>query len=213
MIEHIHIEPAHYHEDIMGDDGVRALHAEDAYLTLAGLACRTDRPLDDLDPRYKAFDIESIEARLGEAAPELSEKQRESVRAGLAMQYDSLPRREVDDHHGHEHGGCGTRHGPIQKMMEKLEHSATHRAKSQRAKIVVALAFRAGLFTMCPGDDIAAIGLQVYSSIAGSPAGHQEEEHGHGEVYATLTGRPRPASFINGRRVELPTMPIPDPKA
>lgn len=50
------------------------------------------------------------------------------------------------------------------------------RLKNKRVALVAAAAIRAGSLFFCPGDDIAAIGLQVYSSIGGNVT-HEEGHH------------------------------------
>lgn len=205
MLHHHHENHVHHEPDLEGD-GVWALHAEDLYLRLADQA-RT--PLINGVPIPAAPEepaaMRDTRQRLGQRAPVLNKNQEEFVRHAFAAHHEHLPQREQSQHHGHDHGGCGKRHGPLQRLFEKVEHTAISRVKQQRAKVAVALLFRAGLFTMCPGDDIAAIGLQVYGSVAGGQQEHHEE-HSHDEVYAVLPRRPRlTVDLDNGRAVvDLP---------
>lgn len=195
----------HHHEHAsadFADDGALALHAEDLYLRLARrphhYQAGHEHALHESTPPY---DIEALKQRLGSAAPQLTDAQEQSVAAGFAHHFPTLPRTEDHHHHGHD-DGCGKRHGPIRRTLERMEHGVLSRVRSQRAKIAVALMFRAGFFTMCPGDDIAAIGLQVYSSVSGHQQEHHHEEHA--EVNAVLPARPR-IEFKHGKAVvQLP---------
>lgn len=206
--EHTH---AHEHEHHHGhdldpqDDGVLALHAEDLYLRLADQA-RTSLMTNVVTSAAEESEtLRNTKQRLGERVPRLDEQQQRLVNRAFTANYDTLPRREEEHHHGHDHGGCGKRHGPLQRLLEKAEHTTISRLKHRRAKVAVGMLFRAGLFTMCPGDDIAAIGLQVYDSVAGGQQEHHAE-HEHAEVYAVLPRRPRLTVDLDAgkARVDLP---------
>lgn len=180
----------HHHVHDTQDDGVLALHAEDLYIRLADQA-RAALLRGAVEPVTEESEaLHNTKLRLGASAPELDEQQQQLVNESFAAEYDMLPRRQEQHHHGHDHGGCGKRHDPLQRLFESVEHTATARLKHRRAKVAVALLFRAGLFTMCPGDDIAAIGLQVYGSVAGTQQ-ENHHDHEHDEVYAVLPRRPR----------------------
>lgn len=193
------------HSDNSQDDGVLALHAEDLYLNLADQARTSLMTGVTASAAEEPKVLHATKQRLGERAPRLNVQQQQLVNRAFVTNYATLPRREEEHHHGHDHGGCGKRHGPLQRLFEKVEHTAVSRLKHQRAKVAVGLLFRAGLFTMCPGDDIAAIGLQVYGSVAGTQQ-ENHAEHEHAEVYAVLPRRPRLTVDLEAgkARVDLP---------
>ena len=79
-----------------------------------------------------------------------------------------------DQGHAHSHE-CGHSHGVIKERLGTMEQRAL-RLKNKRIALVAAAAIRAGSLFFCPGDDIAAIGLQLYSSIDGNVS-HEEAHH------------------------------------
>lgn len=85
-----------------------------------------------------------------------------------------------EHHHAHSHE-CGHSHGMVKERLDSIEQRAL-RLKNKRVALVAAAAIRAGSLFFCPGDDIAAIGLQVYSSIDG----HATHEEGHHEENGIL---------------------------
>ena len=82
-------------------------------------------------------------------------------------------------HHSHSHE-CGHSHGAVVERLGAMEQRAL-RLKNKRVALVAAAAIRAGSLFFCPGDDIAAIGLQVYSSIDGNVT-HEEGRHEEGGI-------------------------------
>ena len=81
--------------------------------------------------------------------------------------------------HAHSHE-CGHSHGVIKERMDTLEQRAM-KLKNRRVALVAVAAIRAGSLFFCPGDDIAAIGLQVYSSIDGNIT-HEHSDHDESAV-------------------------------
>ena len=131
--------------------------------------------------------IASIRARLGEAYPQLTPEQD----AAVVVRYANLcSNTEIGhlptDQHNHDvHDDCGHNHGIAHKKLGKIERLTLGRLTSKRAQKLAAIAFRAISLLFCPGDDIAAIGLQIYGSVSG-------EVHDHGQAHeAILPGATR----------------------
>lgn len=142
----------------------------------------------ELEERH---DIKNLRARLGDAYPELGFMGEAAVISAYAGQASELPVSHPRYNHAddHEHDdGCGKAHGPIRKAMESFERKVLGRIRNQRVRLVAAMAFRGSSLILCPGDDLAAIGLQVYGAFSGN-AGH--DDHGHAEHVAILPRGPR----------------------
>jgi hypothetical protein len=195
-MEHTHSHHDHDHHD--DSDEAFAPAAENLLLDLAGRAQAgrlhvTELPgIDELAEVEAHYDITNIKARLGDAYPALGFAQEAAVIAAFAQGYAELPTehaRYAHDHHeDHErHDGCGKTHGPIRKAMESVERKVLGRIRNQRVRMVAAAAFRGSSLILCPGDDLAAIGLQVY----GAFTGHTGHDHEHAEHQAILPRRPR----------------------
>lgn len=207
-----HTHDHHHHDSDVAGDGMLALHAEDLYLQLArSPQLKASVPVNADGP--VPYDLTALKQRLGSKAPDLSEAQEQVVATNFADRFADLPRSEYHEHQGHAHAGdgCGKRHGPIRRTLERMEHGALAKVRGQRAKLAVALLFRAGFFTMCPGDDIAAIGLQVYGSVSGQQQEHHHEES-HPEANAVLPARPRIELKRGKALVRLPLEPEFDPR-
>ncbi|HKX73340.1 MAG TPA: hypothetical protein VJM32_04970 [Candidatus Saccharimonadales bacterium] len=195
-MEHSHSHHGHDHHDDSAEAFAPA--AENLLLGLAGRAQAgrldlTELPgIDELAEIEAHYDIANIKARLGDAYPALGFGQEAAVIAAFAQNYAELPTehaRYAHDHHdNHEHhDGCGKTHGPIRKAMESFERKVLGRIRNQRVRMVAAAAFRGSSLILCPGDDLAAIGLQVY----GAFTGHTGHDHEHAEHQAILPRRPR----------------------
>lgn len=75
--------------------------------------------------------------------------------------------------HTHHPDDCDHNHGQVARFVHALEHKAAHSNLRLRRFMVAFL--RALSLVFCPGDDIAAIGLQLYSSIDGHSDAHHHE--------------------------------------
>lgn len=134
-------------------------------------------------------DISEIKARLGDAYPALSASQEAGVAAAFAAEGDGLPTTHPRFEHSHAHHddeGCTKTHGPMRRVFDSFEHAVLGRVRNHRVKLVAALAFRGSALAICPGDDIAAIGLQLY----GAFTGHTGHEHITAEQQAILPRKP-----------------------
>ncbi|HET9411583.1 MAG TPA: hypothetical protein VFO38_01945 [Candidatus Saccharimonadales bacterium] len=94
----------------------------------------------------------------------------------------------------HAHGRCCKRHGPLRWLLTQAETTVQGKLRRSNINRIAALLLRAGSLVCCPGDDIAAIGLQVYGSISG----HVSESHGHTDMLAIL---PSPVQMQRQSRV------------
>ncbi|HSW80933.1 MAG TPA: hypothetical protein VLG40_00920 [Candidatus Saccharimonas sp.] len=77
------------------------------------------------------------------------------------------------------HHHCSHSHSHVKEMLD----DAAAKAQTQRRRrsgLVVALVLRACSLLLCPGDDIAAILLQLYDSVSGTAPEH------HGDVDAIM---------------------------
>jgi hypothetical protein len=144
--------------------------------------------LAELEERY---DLPAVKARLGLALPALTFAQEAAAIQAFGEHYHSLPTdhpRHSHAHHGHDQDdGCGKTHGPVRRALEAFERGVLCRIRSKRLRLVAAMAFRGSSLALCPGDDIAAIGLQMY----GAFSGHTGHDHAHQEHKAILPRRPR----------------------
>jgi hypothetical protein len=210
MSEHCtHHHDHNHHNKSYQDDGLLALHAEDLYSAMLRRV-RHNGWTSFATEVSESSACQAARQRLGHQAAGMAIGQQHLVSQLFEDHYPALPRTEEHHHaHGHDHGPCGKRHGPLQRLVERIEHGTLTRVKHRRAKMAAALIFRAGLFTMCPGDDIAAIGLQTYSSIAGH---HQEHDHheAHPESQAILPRRPRVVVDLEAGYADV-DMPRPEP--
>lgn len=146
--------------------------------------------LDQLAKLEEQHNIKKIKARLGDAYPEVGIMGEAAVILAFAERADALPASHprYNHSHGHEGDGCGKTHGPVRRTLDTIEQKVLGRIRNQRVKLVAAAAFRGSSLILCPGDDLAAIGLQLYGAFSGQ-ASH--DEHTHAEHKAVLPGRPR----------------------
>ena len=164
---------------------------EDLYMDLVINAKSTSGAVAPGEPAGPevAQRIQDIQARLPRRWSSLTHTESNHVIGAFAAQYQSLPTSHplFEHHHNHdkEHQNghsCGKMHGPIRRRFDALETRVLGRISNRTAKAVAAAVFRLSALTVCPGDDIAAIGLQIHGAIAG----HHETEHGHHEEQAIL---------------------------
>lgn len=162
---------------------------EDLYMKLVGGAGEQAPEVTAAVPHAIEHRIADIQARLPRQWSILSPAVSTRVAQGFAAQYESLPTSHPLFEHQHSHDGdhqdshsCGKVHGPLRRRFDALEAKVLDRISHRTAKAVAAAVFRLSALTVCPGDDIAAIGLQVHSAMAG----HHEAEHGHHEEQAIL---------------------------
>lgn len=190
---------AHNHQEVL------PVFAETCLLNIANRIkhCGADDPHDLPDIATVArldtqYNIAAIRARLGSAYPQLDFVQEAAAIMAFGNSYDKLPTMHprfshAHDHehgHGHGHHTCGKMHGPIRRALETIEHKTLGHIRNRRAQLVAAMAFRASSLFICPGDDIAAIGLQTYSAFASHDHSHHQE-HNHSDMPAILPRRPQ----------------------
>ena len=208
MTEHHHITPEHIHTHETHEPFPAA--EEDLFISLVRAAENTTVSPANL-PKIIAPHVEArltdVRARLGEKWHGPSDKQvREDIAANFSQQYEGLPTSHPlfeGQPHDHTHGdhSCGKLHGPVRKQLDRLENAMLRRVRNHTARAIAAGVFRLSALTICPGDDILAIGLQVHSSIVG----HHESEHEHHEEYAILPTRPRIVVELPAQREDEPT--------
>jgi hypothetical protein len=117
------------------------------------------------------------------------------------------PRHKYADKHHHDHShdeihscrtvvpGIGTR------AVSWLEANLAKRTASKTLRTALALGSRAVLFAFCPGDDLAALGMQTIGALKGHTERHG---HQHQEVPGVLPGRPRIDFEIGKAVISLP---------
>ncbi len=153
--------------------------------------------------------ITATRDRLGDAYPRLSADQEVAVHAAFGSLCSQLPKSHPRYDHSPDHAPddhCGKTHGPLRRRMHDLEHAIVGLIPQQKARVATAVAFRAIAFLFCPGDDIAAIGLQAYSSFSG----HGHHVHEHDEPSAILPRRPSIDFKHKKATIRLPIdVPIP----
>jgi len=180
---------------------------EDLYMDLVVAtkitASTTADPAESAGPEI-AQRIQDIQARLPGRWSSLTRTESQQVMGAFAAQYLSLPtshplfeHRHNDDKEHQDGHSCGKIHGPIRRRFDALEARVLGRISNRTAKAVAAAAFRLGALTVCPGDDIAAIGLQIHGAIAG----HHETEHSHHEEQAVL---PKPIQVVKEQSADTP---------
>jgi hypothetical protein len=203
-IHHDHHNHAHEHGEAFGPA------AENLLLQLALRARAGDLRVHDMPDigeiakLEEQFDIKNIKARLGDAYPDIGFLGEAAVIVQFAGQAHELP--TSHSRYDHSHGaddGCGKTHGPVRRTLETIEQKVLGRIRSRRIKLVAAAAFRGSSLVLCPGDDLAAIGLQLYGAFSGH-TGH--DEHRHEEHKAILPGRPR-IDFAKGTAV-ISSLPL-----
>lgn len=189
-MEHIHHDHTHEHHEPF------APAAESLLLDLATQARAGTLPVpdgldfDEVAALEQQYDIKNIKARLGDAYPNLDPLGEAAVAIAFAERVGALPATHgrYDHSHGHGDDGCGKTHGPVRRAMDTFEHKVLGRIRNQRVRLVAAAAFRGSSLILCPGDDLAAIGLQLYGAFTGH-TGH--DTHGdHAEHQAILPRRP-----------------------
>lgn len=162
-----------------------------AHQARAGKLEASGLPVSELAELEERYDLSAVKARLGPILPALTFAQEAAAIQAFDEHYYSLPTdhpRHNHAHHGHDHDdGCGKTHGPVRRALEAFERGVLGRIRSQRLRLVAAMAFRGSSLALCPGDDIAAIGLQMY----GAFSGHTGHDHAHQEHVAILPRRPR----------------------
>lgn len=146
----------------------------------------------------KQYGITDIESRLGRRILPRQARGYTTVLQVFAEQHSSLPTTHPlfdHDSHAHSHSSahegahnCGKAHGPVRRRLDKLESTVLGRIGNKRVHAIAAAAFRLSALTLCPGDDIMAIGAQVYGSISGHVDSHGSHDH---EEQAILPARPR----------------------
>lgn len=183
--------------------------AENALLRISRIAARGKLPLTAFadmparTPQQPCDVTTAARQRLGKIYPVLSATQEAAVAYIFSKQWPQLPQTHARYDHGHQHDHddhCSKAHGPLRKRIHNLERAVLRRIPHDKARILAALAFRGTALLFCPGDDIAAIGLQLYSAFGGS-SGHT---HIHDEPKATLPRRPRIDFEYNNAIISLP---------
>jgi hypothetical protein len=114
---------------------------------------------------------------------------------------------EAEHAHSHDHD-CNHNHGLVKRNVEKIEHAIVNKISNKRAQALTGAALRGMSFLFCPGDDLAAIGLQMYAAASGH-AGNEHEHHT--EHKAILSRRPRIAFATNttrGRKFVSAELPL-----
>jgi hypothetical protein len=194
-MEHSHDHHNHHHSHSHETGEPFAPAAENLLFELAmqardGALRVQDMPdIGELHELEEQFDIKNLRARLGDAYPDLGFMGEAAVIAAFAKQAGTLPTSHPRYDHSHGDGdGCGKTHGPVRRTLDTIEQKVLGRIRNQRVRLVAAAAFRGSSLILCPGDDLAAIGLQLYGAFSGH-TGH--EEHTHTEHVAILPGRPR----------------------
>lgn len=193
-MEHSHDHNHHHHHSHETGEPF-APAAENLLLELAmqardgSLYVRDMPDIGELHTLEEQFDIKNMRARLGDAYPDLGFMGEAAVIAAFARQADTLPTSHPRYDHSHgEDDGCGKTHGPVRRTLDTFEQKVLGKIRNQRVRLVAAAAFRGSSLILCPGDDLAAIGLQLYGAFSGH-TGH--DEHTHAEHMAILPGRPR----------------------
>ena len=166
--------------------------AETLFLDVARTAVKRPdlQPAQTTSPPHHAESIlhaRKARKRLGPTLPDLSRSQLKLTYALFACEFSQhLAAQQVqpDPQHTqpHAHGHCCKRHGPLRRLLTRAETALKDKLRHSNFNKIAALLLRAGSLLCCPGDDIAAIGLQVYGSISG----HVSESHGHTDMLATL---------------------------
>ncbi len=167
--------------------------------------------VEDLDER---FNVREVWARLSIDHPALSPAENAALVAAFAERYDTLPRPATHEHthqHSGSHHDCGKAHGPLRRQLDKLETKTLGKIRNKTIQALAAAAFRCSALVFCPGDDLLAIGAQVYGSVSGHTEGHNDQHH---EEQAVLPRRPRievdlTAKKVRMRRGALDTDPSP----
>lgn len=175
--------------------------AETCLLALAKKAQTLPSVRAELDIEYllkvdQSYGLADARSRLGDLYPKLNSRQTMAVAQAYEAAYDSLPTshpryaplHDHDEHsHGHGHDGCDRIHGPVRKTFAKFEHRVLGKINNHQARKFAAAAFRASALLFCPGDDIAALGLQLYAPFSSHTTEHS---HRHEEPMAILPSRP-----------------------
>ncbi|HWZ66017.1 MAG TPA: hypothetical protein VNX65_04505, partial [Patescibacteria group bacterium] len=156
-----------------------------------------DVSVEEIEELARRYRIDDILERLGEREPPLKFGHYASTVLAFASGYHQLPppptRYEHDEHHHDVHNDshdCGKIHGPVRRWLDRLESEMLSRIPNRRVQAMAAIALRLCSLSICPGDDIAAVGMQVYSAASGSS--HEgERPEGKEEEKAVLPRRPR----------------------
>ncbi|HYG83347.1 MAG TPA: hypothetical protein VD907_00530 [Verrucomicrobiae bacterium] len=192
-----HNHDHHHHEKEAHNLTITELGYEENLLALAHRTAKVAIPAEYLPPEAyikkleERFNLGTLRHRVGDAYPQLTPEQDAAVVVRFANIYRDIeeaygpetkatPQSEaVHDHHhhDHDHDNCGHNHGIVHEKLGRFESYALSRIGSERAKQMAAVAFRATSLLFCPGDDIAAIGLQIYGSVSGEAHGHNEGQH------------------------------------
>jgi len=165
---------------------------ENLYISLSRIVMRDKQPHHEAPVDEQNLEqLVTVEARLGDRwSKQMTTAQRAKVATLLSQQRSELPTSHplFEQQHAHSshtvEGGhsCGKLHGPLRRRFDALEAKVIGRISNHTAKAVAAAVFRLSALTVCPGDDIAAIGLQIHSAVAG----HHEAEHSHHDEQAIL---------------------------
>lgn len=189
--------------------------AETCLLALAKKAETLPSLRAELDIEYllkvdQSYGLADARSRLGDLYPKLNSSQTMAVAQAYEAAYDDLPishpryapLHAASDHdHEHSHDACDRIHGPLRKAFAKFEHRVLGRIDNHRARKIAAAAFRASALLFCPGDDIAALGLQLYAPFGSHTAEHS---HRHEEPMAILPNRPYVVLEQNGLITKVP---------
>lgn len=185
--------------------------AETLFLDVARTAVRRPdlKPAPATSPPYHAestLHARKARKRLGPTLPKLTRSQLKLVYtlfAGEFSQHLAAQHVQPDPQHiqphAHDHGHCCKRHGPLRRLLTRAENALKGKLRHSNFNRIAALLLRGCSLICCPGDDIAAIGLQVYGSISG----HVSESHGHTDMLAILPNPvqvPRPVLVQHQRR-------------